>query len=83
MEKFRIKKMSVKLYFSCVNDGYFNNNLRDYYEFLSCEICDSKIYGYYLKSFYRLRSFSELFALGFDAVKYSEMPTNICASRIY
>lgn len=83
MKEFITKKMSVKLNCACINDTYFSNNLRDYYEFLSCEICDSKIYGYYLKSFYRLRSFFELIDLGFDAIKYSEMPTNICASRIY
>lgn len=83
MKKFRTKEMSVKLTCTCVSNEYFTNNLRDYYEFLSCDFFESKTHGSYRKTFYKLRSFSELTDFGFDAIKYSEMPYYICASRIY
>ena len=83
MKGFRTKEMSIKVRCTCVSDEYFRNNLRDYYSFLAYDLSESKKYGFYFKTFYKLISFSELICLGLDVRTYSEMPTYICSSKIY
>lgn len=83
MKQFRTKEMSVKLSFTCVSNEYFANNLRDYYVYFSSELCESKVHGFYFKTFYKLHSYSEFVVLGFDTNKYSELPAYICVSKIY
>lgn len=84
LKEFRTKQMSIKVRCTCVSDEYFSNNhLSDYYEFLSLDFSESKVHGFYRKTFYKLRCYSELIFLGIDPVKYSEMPAFICTSILY
>ena len=83
MKEFRTKEMSIKVRCTCVSDEYFRNNLRDYYSYLASDLSESKTHGFYFKTFYKLRSFSEIIDLGFDVDKYSKMPAYVCASKIY
>lgn len=83
MEKFRREMMSIELVFTCVNEEYFDYNLREYYDFLTIELCKSKDYGLYGKHFYKLKPASGIFALGLDMDFYDGLPSFICASEIY
>lgn len=83
MENFKREMMSIELYFTCVSEEYFYNNLREYYDFLTFELCKSKIHGTYGKQFYKLKSFSDIQALGLDSDFHYKLPCFICASEIY
>ena len=83
MEKFKREMMNIELVFTCVSVEYFYDNLRDYYDFLTFELCRSKEYGLYGKHFYRLKSASGIVALGLDRGFYYGLPSFICASEIY
>ena len=83
MEKFRTKEMSVKLNCTCVNKEYFENTYREYYEFLSCSIVNSKTHGFYVKTFYKLKPLPLIIPSSFDVVSYSNLPIFVCASKIY
>lgn len=83
MEKFKREMMSIELDFTCVSEEYFNNNLRDYYEFLTFELSKSKDYGLHGKYFYNLKSASSIIALGLDMAFYIGLPSFICVSKIY
>lgn len=83
MEKFRRELMRVELYFTCVSEEYFNYNLREYYDFLSFELLETKLHGFYGKYFYKLKSPSSIIALGLDMDFSSKLPCFICASEIY
>ena len=83
MEKFRTKTMSVKLICTCMNQEYFDNNYREYYEFITCDIASSKIHGYYNKRYYKIRSLKSLNSSGLDMDCYFNLPIFICTSKIY
>lgn len=83
MEKFRTKKMSVKLDCVCMNKEYFDVHYFEYYVFLNMQICYSKVHGTYFKSFYKLKSLVYILSLGLDKSKYYELPHFVCASKIY
>ena len=83
MEKFRTKEMSVKINCTLMNKEYFENNYREYYEFVSCEISKSKRHGYYNKRFYKIKSLRVLNSLGLDMDCYFNLPIFVCASEIY
>ena len=83
MEKFRREMMSIELYFACINEEYFDNNLYEYYDFLHFELCKSKLNGFYGKNFYKLKVPSSIIVLGLDMDFYRELPCFICASEIY
>lgn len=83
MEKFRTERMSVKIDFTCVNDDYFNIHYSDYYDFLSYGYAKSKVHGYYLKTFYKLKTFLSATHSGLDMNLYYDLPLYVCASEIY
>ena len=83
MEKFRTEPMRVELYVTCVSEQYFNDNLRDYYEFLSCKFVRSKEHGSYFKNFYKLKAFKSVIDTGLDMDFYYTLPCFVCASEIY
>lgn len=83
MEKFRTKKMSVKINCTLMNEEYFDNNYREYYEFLSCEIAVSKTHGFYAKKFYKLKSVPLIIPSTFDLKLHANLPIFICTSKIY
>lgn len=83
MEKFRKEMMSIELYFACVNEEYFEDNFREYYDFLHFELSNSEAHGLHGKYFYKLKSPSSIIALGLDMDFYRELPCFICASEIY
>ena len=83
MEKFRKEMMSVGLYCACVSEEYFYYNLREYYNFFTSELCKSEAHGLYEKEFYKLKSLSDIQALGLDTNSYHVLPCFICASEIY
>ena len=77
------KTMSIELCFTCVNDEYFDIHYRDYYEYLSCDVKRSKLYGKYLKTFFKLRPYESIVDSCLDKDLYSELPFFVCASKIY
>lgn len=83
MEKFKKETMSVELYFTCVSEEYFNDNFREYYEFLSCKFVRSKEHGSYFKNFYKLKDFNSVIDSGLDMDFYYTLPCFICVSEIY
>lgn len=83
MEQFRLKTMSVKLTFTCVNDDYFDVHFRNYYDYLDFDIRKSKFHGNYCITFYKLKSLSDIMALELDTDFYYKLPCFICASEIY
>lgn len=83
MEKFRTKTMRVKISCTCVNSEYFDSHLREYYNFLTCDTCSSKRYGYYSKVFYKIESLPVLKSLGLDMDLYDDLPLFVCVSEIY
>ena len=83
MEKFRREPMRIELYFTCVSEKYFYDNLRDYYDFLSCEFVRSKEHGSYSKDFYKLKVFNSVINSGLDMDYYYTLPCFVCASKIY
>ena len=83
MEKFKREMMSIELYFACVNEEYFDDNLLEYYDFLHFELCKSKPNFFYEKNFYKLKVPSSIIALGLDMDFYRELPCFICTSEIY
>ena len=83
MEKFKKEMMSIELYCSCVSEEYFDNNLREYYDFLHFELCKSELYCFYKKNYYKLKVPSSIMALGLDMNFYRELPCFICVSEIY
>lgn len=83
MKECRRKTMSIELCFTCVNDDYFDTHYRVYYEYLSCDVKRSKLYGKYLKTFYKLRPYEFIVQTGLDKDLYCELPFFVCASKIY
>ena len=83
MKNCRRKTMSIALSFTCVNDDYFDIHYREYYEFLSCDVKKSKLYGSYVKVFYKLKSYETLVNLGISEDLICELPFFVCASKIY
>lgn len=83
MKEFRMKELRFKICCACVSNEYFINNLRDYYGFISCDYSESKKHGFYSKTLFMLRNFSEICDLGIDSNKYSELPLYVCVSKIY
>lgn len=83
MENFRRKTMSIELCFTCVNDEYFDTHYRYYYEYLSCEVKKSKLYGSYSKTFYKLRPYEFIVDSCLDKDLYCKLPFFVCASKIY
>lgn len=84
MEKFRREPMRIELYFTCVSEQYFDDNLRDYYEFLSCKCVRSKEHGSCFKNFYKRKEFNSVILMGgLDIDFYYTLPGFVCASKIY
>ena len=83
MKKFKKEMMSIELYFTCVSEEYFDNNLCEYYDFVHFQLCKSKLNGFYGKNFYKLKVPSSIIALGLDMDFYRKLPCFICASEIY
>lgn len=83
MEKFKREIMSIKLLFTCVNEEYFDVHFRDYYDYLDFELSKSEVHGLYGRYFYKLKSTSDIVALGLDMNFYDGLPSFICASEIY
>lgn len=83
MEKFRREPMRVELYVTCISEKYFFDNLREYYEFLSCNFVRSKQHGSYFKNFYKLKVFNSVIDRGLDMDLYYTLPNFICVSEIY
>ena len=83
MEKFRREMMSIEILFTCVSEEYFYYNLREYYDFLTFELSKSKVHGTYGKQFYKLKSLSDIQALGLDSDFHYSLPSFVCASEIY
>lgn len=75
--------MDIKLWFTCVNDDYFENHYRAYYEFLSYDVKTSKLHGSYLKTFYKLRPYEAIVHSCLDKDLYCELPFFVCTSKIY
>ena len=83
MEKLRTKTMRVKIPCALMNKEYFENNYREYYEFLSCDIAESKTYGFYVKNFYKLKCPPLIIPSTFDLELHANLPIFICTSKIY
>lgn len=83
MEKFKRQPMSIELYFTCVSEKYFYDNLREYYDFLSCEFVRPKGHGSYIKNFYKLKVFNSVINTGIDMDFYYTLPCFVCVSKIY
>lgn len=83
MEKFRREMMSVEVLFTCVNDDYFDDHFRDYYDYLGFDISKSEVHGVYGRYFYKLKSTSDIVALRLDMNFYYRLPSFICKSEIY
>lgn len=83
MEKFRREPMRIELYFTCVSEQYFYDNLREYYEFLSCKCCRSKEHGIYFKNFYKLKVLIPVIDSELDMDFYNTLPCYVCAAKIY
>ena len=83
MEKFRREMMSIEILFTCVSEEYFYYNLREYYDFLIFELSKSKVHGTYGKQFYKLKSLSDIQALGLDSDFHYSLPSFVCVSGIY
>lgn len=83
MEKFKRETIRIELHFTCVSEEYFYYNLREYYDFLTHKLYKSKVYGVYGKQFYKLKSLSDIQALGLDTDFHYRLPCFICASKIY
>ena len=83
MENFRTKEISVKLCCTCINEDYFSTHYRRYYEYLSFETKKNKLYGTYVKSFYKLRPYEFFVETGLSDDLYCELPFFVCASKIY
>nr|CDL65690.1 unnamed protein product [uncultured bacterium] len=83
MKQFRRKQMRVKLDFTCVNADYFDSNFLDYYDLLTIELSQSKVHGFYCKSFYKLKSILAIKCLGLDKDFYYTLPQFMCKSEIY
>ncbi len=83
MKEFRTKKMSVKISCACVSNEYFDSHFRDYYDFLVFDIGESKIHGYYRKTFYKIKPVSAVISLGLDMNRYVDLPSFVCTAVIY
>ena len=83
MKESRKKIMSIELYVTCVNDDYFDIHYSDYYYFISYEIKKSKLYGPYVKTFYKLKPIDFFMNSGLDVNLYRELPFYVCVSKIY
>lgn len=83
MEKFRREMMSIELHVTCVSEKYFLDNLREYYNFLTYRISKSKDNGFYGQQFYRIKTLTDIQALGLDKDFYRKLPCFICASNEY
>lgn len=84
MKEYRTKVMSIKVRCACVNSEYFSNKYSDYYDLISWDLSESKRYGKHLKSYYVLKPFSDIKALGLDEDFYfDELPAYVCTSIIY
>lgn len=83
MEKFKRVMMSIELNFTCVSEEYFYDNFREYYDFLTFELSESKTHGLYGKHFYKLKSPAAIVAMGLDMDFYRKLPCFICAYEIY
>ena len=81
MEEFRREKISIELYFTCVSEEYFYNNLREYYDFLSCELVKSNEHGFYSKCFYKLKVFNSVINNGLDMDYYYRLPCFVCTYK--
>lgn len=77
------KTMSIELYVTCVNDDYFDIYYRDYYDFIYYETKISKLYGSYVRTFYKLKPIDFFINSGLDVDLYTELPFYVCASKIY
>ncbi len=80
MEKFRTKKVSVKLECACLETFFFREKFGEYYEFLGSSICESKVHGYYLKEFFKLKSIIRCNVENLDLANYDELPRFVCTS---
>ena len=83
MKQFSKKTMSVKFYFTCINEDYFNNHYRAYYDFMAFASSRSKAHGFYVKSYFKIKTMSDILSLGLDKKTYYELPTYVCSSVIY
>ena len=83
MEKFKREMMSIELHVTCVSEKYFFDNLREYYNFLTYRIFKSKDNCFYEQHFYRIKSPTDIHALGLDKDFYRKFPCFICASNKY
>lgn len=83
MRQFRTKRIKVTLECLCVETSFFRKNFLDYYEYLGSSLCESKVYGYYLKEFYKRKTTVHCEALGIDPQVLDDLPRFVCASSIY
>lgn len=83
MRNFRTKKVSLKMECTCVEINYFKEHYSDYYEFLGCDVCESKIHGFYLKEFYKRKSIVLCNTERLDLSSYEGLPRFVCASILY
>lgn len=83
MEKFKREMMSIEILFTCVNDDYFDDHFRDYYDYLYFDFSKSEVHGVYRRMFYKLKSLSYILYLGLDKNIYLKLPSFVCASEIY
>ena len=83
MEKFKREMMSIELHVTCVSEKYFFDNLREYYNFLTYRIFKSKDNGFFGQHFYRIKSSTDIQALGLDKDFYRKLPCFICVSNKY
>lgn len=82
MKTNRTKNLSVKLQCECYNPGDFTS-IKDYYTYITSELCNSKSHVDYFKNFFMLRPYHELESLGYDVSSYDSMSRFVCVSAIY
>lgn len=82
MKQFRTKNINVNLVCACFNPSEFSK-VEDYYTFLTSEVCESKVHGYYNKRFFMLRPKHILESFCYDVSSYDDMPRFVCVSVLY
>ena len=82
MKTFRTKSLNVKLECACFNPVVFSE-IEDYYIYLTSEVCESKVHGYFIKRFFMLRPKHILEAFCYDVSSYDDMTRFVCVSPLY
>lgn len=82
MKRYRTKSINVKLECACFNPVEFSL-IEDYYTFLTSEVSESKVHGYYIKRFFMLRPKHILESFCYDVSSYDDKPRFVCVSPLY